>query len=169
MKYLLNIFNDTGPGSSELRPSSGSDCPPPRPPSFSESTPNIATEAKVNSSFKATGNEQSKNSAPTTPHLKRTRDAGTSTPSGQSWSQICFHVLQWFSEIVVWNDILTHFMVLIFPLDSSLSSYWIGCLILHYSDESLSIMAAENLADEATFFLLNLKKDGALQQRTRCS
>ena len=85
-------------GSSELRPSSGSDCPPPRPPSFSESSPNIAASSgqtvtpgagsgtKMTGSGKLMGSctvlDSGKSSAPSPHCLKRTRDAGTSTPRG---------------------------------------------------------------------------------------
>ena len=66
-------------GSSELRPSSGSDCPPPRPPSFSDSSPNIAAAAGAGEAV----TNCVVTSSPATPHLKRTRDAGTSTPAGR--------------------------------------------------------------------------------------
>ena len=77
-------------GSSELRPSSGSDCPPPRPPSFSESSPNIAASSGVTPGAGTGSSKQLMGSCsvldtaiPATPHcLKRTRDAGTSTPQG---------------------------------------------------------------------------------------
>ena len=61
-------------GSSELRPSSGSDCPQ-----------NIANNCSKTAPAHVLDNNV-KNSAPTTPHLKRTRDAGTSTPSGGAGS-----------------------------------------------------------------------------------
>ena len=65
-------------GSSELRPSSGSDCPPPRPPSFSENLQNEQTDTGHNKAHNSTKKSQldnnAKYSAPNTPHLKRTRD-----------------------------------------------------------------------------------------------
>ena len=73
-------------GSSELRPSSGSDCPPPRPPSFSE---NLQTEQtdnvpKTHNSARkpAQLENNAKYSAPNTPHLKRTREVVSCSRDG---------------------------------------------------------------------------------------